>query len=172
MTEQDLLIKASWPGRQDLKKEDLKNLFQQMSKEKINDAIFFDGPLTEIEFTIFANNIENHFAVIYSNSAQNNYPPLALFWLNRHSGQAAMLHFAIFKRALGQKKILGNMVLNWCFAGGLTTLISLTPSYNQGAIAFGLSLGGKILGRLKKALYSQRSQKAIDGTLLLFEQDS
>ncbi|MBU1002383.1 MAG: hypothetical protein KKE73_07650 [Proteobacteria bacterium] len=151
--------------------EGLGSLWRQLGREGMQRTLFYDGGVASSqEFTRFASDPARLFyAVVVDQS------PVALFWLDGWSGQAAFIHFAVFRRAQGQAaRIIGRYVTGWLLraereGGGplVRTLIGLTPDTHPLAVRFVRDLGFRILGRVPQvlSLADGRTVAAIVSTL-------
>lgn len=144
-------VKSSWPGRENLSKADLSQLWRHLEEQRLVRVVFYDGFIASFrDFADWAWRAGNHFAVIYRGD-RPQAQPLAFFWLNGHSGQTAMMHFGFLAAGRPQALTIGRSALDWCFQGGLRALYGLTPALYVGVLEYIQKLGFRLLGVLPGA---------------------
>ncbi len=136
--------------------KELQSVWETGKKQGIYKKLFYDGTITTLEnFITFAGEKNRAFYVIYSQTT-----PVALFWLDNRTAQAAFIHFALFKEAYGKKgRILGTYVLNWLLTSKdqsnrafFKVLIGVTPITHTLAVRFLKDMGFTILGIIPHVL--------------------
>ena len=162
-----IYCRASWYGRDDLTPEDIGKLWALAKHEKVLDVVFYDGLMDEQRFLNFVLSEANNFAVVYQ-MIEGQEQMLAFVWLNGQAGKSGMIHFGFLRAGLPYKLEIGKQVLDWCWAGGLESLVALTPSYNAPAISFGRQLGGELLGVIPGAC-PLANREAASGAFILFQ---
>ena len=159
------IIKADWPCVNTITNDDISMVWERIEAERLAKVVFYDGYINDLAaFADWVRRPTNHFGFVY-----DNLTPLAVFWVNNHSGLAGMIHFAFFKAGRLRRLDVGRFVLDMCFKGGLSALYGLTPVLYTGAVEFIQALGFKLLGRLPDSCEFRRGNKTIyrDGVLSL-----
>lgn len=157
------IIKADWPGLQTITNKDISLIWGRIEAERLAKVVFYDGYISDsASFTDWVRQPTNHFGFVYGNQT-----PLAVFWVNSHSGLAGMIHFMFFKAGRSLRLEVGRLVLEMCFKGGLKALYGLTPALYNGALDYIQALGFKLLGRLPGSCEFRRGDKTIyrDGVI-------
>jgi len=143
------------PAR-DLGPEGLARLWAELGIEGLERQLFYDGGIASAQdFTAFALAPGR-----LSYAVRRGEDFVALFWLDRFSGQAAWIHFAVFRRARGPlARVIGRWVTAWLLtarkrSGGplVRTLVGVTPDTHPLAVRFAQDIGFTVLGRVPGAL--------------------
>jgi hypothetical protein len=157
------IIKADWPGVNTTTNDDIAHVWERIEAERLAKVVFYDGYINDlVAFTDWVRLPANHFGFVYDKEI-----PLAVFWVNNHSGLAGMIHFAFFKAGHSNRLDVGRLVLGMCFKGGLSSLYGLTPALYAGALAYIQELGFKLLGLLPGSCEFRRGNNTVcrDGVL-------
>ena len=94
--------------------------------------------------------------------------PVAFFWTCGWVGRGAFLHFGFLSAGLPWKMEIGRYVLKVLAGAGYRCLASLTPAGNIHVVAYGQSLGGRVMGRWPGVCYIAARDEWVDGVLLQF----
>lgn len=152
------------------------NEIDEAEREAWRAGMFGDGVMAAVFPDVAADDLaggfwgrfighpDNEVNCVYSEGGER----LALFWLNNKCGRSGFLNFGFLKAGLKVKDDLGRYVLGLLWHTGYWSLASLTPEYNLPAIAYGQSLGGRVVCRWPGACHRASTGRFYDAVLIQF----
>jgi hypothetical protein len=139
--------------------DEVGNLFDSMSDQKMFDIVFYVQKMDKYAFILFARNPANWMIEIKNSSGKT----CGFFWLNGFYGKAAMIHFCIWK-TVEDKIEVGKEALAWLKkTGSFDSLYGLTPKPYRHVKDFAVAIGFKITGELNGACYLKSRDRHVPG---------
>lgn len=153
---------------------DIRGFYDRMVSDGTADMVFYDGHIKSSEdFLRFMKSV--NLFVAYKEKVI-----MGLAWLNKIENKSAYFHFCGFSSCWGEdaagisRDTVNQLIEQKDSAGEyfFDVFIGLVPSFNKRALDFLIECGGHAVGEVPYAIWSDKKQKSVSGTLIYYVRGS